>query len=225
MGWRPRSRGACGQMLSPVRSGAPPPATRQRGGGALRVDRGRGARPPVRPSCGACEISRPRQPRPPTAHSAPLLAAPRPPSSLSSRPLALCRMGRRPRSRGACGQMLSPVRSGAPPPAMRQRGGGARRVDRGRGARPPRSAELRSLRDQPPAPAQATHRHIAPLPSIPSPLLPDRLPSSVPPPPSSLLPASCSGHLLPCGVAASASDHLDRLLSAHVAPSLLLPDG
>ncbi len=31
-------------------------------GGARRVDRGRGARP-IRPSCGACEISRPRQPR------------------------------------------------------------------------------------------------------------------------------------------------------------------
>ena len=43
------------------------PATRQRGGGARRVDRGRGARPPVRPSRGACEISRPRQLRPPTA--------------------------------------------------------------------------------------------------------------------------------------------------------------
>ncbi len=30
-------------------------------------------------------------------------------------PLSSCRMGCRPRSRGACGQMLSPVRSGAPP--------------------------------------------------------------------------------------------------------------
>ena len=30
-------------------------------------------------------------------------------------PLSFCRMGCRPRSRGACGQMLSPVRSGAPP--------------------------------------------------------------------------------------------------------------
>ncbi len=54
------------------------------------------------------------------------------------------------------------------PPATRQRGGGARRVDRGRGARP-HSAELRSMRDQPPAPARATHHHIASVPSIPAP--------------------------------------------------------
>ena len=46
------------------------------------------------------------------------------------------------------------------PPATRQRGGGACRVDRGRGARP-HSAELRSMRDQPPAPARAADRHIA----------------------------------------------------------------
>ena len=52
--------------------------------------------------------------------------------------------------------------------ATRQRGGGARRVDRGRGARP-HSAELRSMRDQPPAPARATHHHIASVPSIPAP--------------------------------------------------------
>ncbi len=59
-------------------------------------------------------------------------------------PLSFCRMGWRPRSRGACGQMLSPVRSGAPPTGARQRGGGgARRVDRGRGECPPfgRAAE------------------------------------------------------------------------------------
>ena len=63
---------------------------------------------------------------------------------LASHPLSSCRMGRRPRSRGACGQMLSPVRSGAPPTGARQRGGGgARRVDRGRGECPPfgRAAE------------------------------------------------------------------------------------
>ena len=77
----------------------------------------------------------------------------------------LRRMGCRPRSRGACGQMVSPVRSGTPPTAARQRGGGARRVDRGRGEAP-RSAELRSLRDQPSAPARATHRHIALPPSL-----------------------------------------------------------
>ncbi len=37
-----------------------------------------------------------------------------PPLSLLS-PLSSCRMGWRPRSRGACGQTVSPVRSGAPP--------------------------------------------------------------------------------------------------------------
>ena len=44
-------------------------ATRQRGGGARRVDRGR--REPFtsgRPSRGACEISRPRQPGSPASH-------------------------------------------------------------------------------------------------------------------------------------------------------------
>ena len=90
------------------------------------------------------------------------------PPALTPLPLSSCRMGWRPRSRGACGQMLSPVRSGASPTATCQRGGGARRVDRGRGERL-RSAELRSLRDQPPAPAQATHRHIAPSTPRPSP--------------------------------------------------------
>ena len=66
MGCRPRSRGACGQTESPVRSGTPPTGARQRGGGR-RVPRRPGERrvPPVRPSCGACEISRLRQPGPP----------------------------------------------------------------------------------------------------------------------------------------------------------------
>ena len=41
--------------------------------------------------------------------------------------------------------------------------------------------------------------------SPPSPLLPDGLPSSVPPPP---LPGSRPAHLLPCGIAASVSDSL-----------------
>ena len=66
MGRRPRSRGACGQTESPVRSGTPPTGARQRGGGsAPRRPGERSAPSPVRPSCGACEISRPRQPRPP----------------------------------------------------------------------------------------------------------------------------------------------------------------
>ena len=44
-----------------------PPARVSGAGGARRVDRGRGECPPIRPSCGACEISRSRQPRPPAA--------------------------------------------------------------------------------------------------------------------------------------------------------------
>ncbi len=55
------------------------------------------------------------------------------------------------------------------PPARVSGAGGARRVDRGRGECPPHSAELRSMRDQPLAPAQATRRHIA---SCPHPLAP-----------------------------------------------------
>ncbi|WP_304612515.1 hypothetical protein [Paramuribaculum intestinale] len=43
-----------------------PTAARQRGVGACRVDRGQERAIPIRPSCGACEISRPRQPGPPT---------------------------------------------------------------------------------------------------------------------------------------------------------------
>ncbi len=47
--------------------------------------------------------------------------------------------------------------------ATRQRGGGACRVDRGRGERRPPSAELRSMRDQPPAQARGhPHAHSAP---------------------------------------------------------------
>ncbi len=84
-------------------------------------------------------------------------------------PLSFCRMGWRPRSRGACGQMLSPVRSGAPPTGARQRGGGSAPRRPGERRVPPHSAELRSLRDQPLAPAQATRRHIA---SCPHPLAP-----------------------------------------------------
>ncbi len=132
---------------------------------------------------------------------APRLRSPRPPLSTGwcHRPsLSSCRMGLRSRSRGACGQMFSPVRSGTPPlllpdelapseprsvradgipgsersaaTATRQRGGGARRVDRGEERAVPRSAELRSVRDQPPAPAQATRRHIAPSTPAPRPL-------------------------------------------------------
>ena len=44
------------------------------------------------------------------------------------------------------------------PPARVSGAGGARRVDRGRGECPPHSAELRSLRDQPLAPARASAR-------------------------------------------------------------------
>ncbi len=74
-------------------------------------------------------------------------------------PLSFCRMGWRPRSRGACGQMLSPVRSGAPPTGARQRGGGSaprrpgeRRVPPpfGRAAEPARSAARASPGHPPP---------------------------------------------------------------------------
>ncbi len=50
--------------------------------------------------------------------------------------------------------------------------GGARRVDRGRGARRPPVGRAAELRDQPLAPAQATRPHIALLPSIPRPSRP-----------------------------------------------------
>ncbi|WP_305303121.1 hypothetical protein, partial [Paramuribaculum intestinale] len=39
--------------------------------GACRVDRGQERAITIRPSCGACEISRPRKPGPSTVHSAP----------------------------------------------------------------------------------------------------------------------------------------------------------
>ena len=45
--------------------------------------------------------------------------------SLCRRPIPSCRMGCRPRSRGACGQMLSPVRSGAPPTCHASAGRGS----------------------------------------------------------------------------------------------------
>ncbi len=67
MGCRPRSRGTCGQMLSPVRSGAPPTCHASAGRGSAPRRPGERSAPPVRPSCGACEISRPRKLRPPTA--------------------------------------------------------------------------------------------------------------------------------------------------------------
>ena len=70
-GCRYQSRGACGQTVSPVRSGMTPTAAPQRGVGACRVDRGQERAITIRPSCGACGISRPRKPGPSTGHSAP----------------------------------------------------------------------------------------------------------------------------------------------------------
>ena len=70
-GCRYQSRGACGQTVSPVRSGMTPTAAPQRGVGACRVDRGQERAITIRPSCGACGISRPRKPGPSTVHSAP----------------------------------------------------------------------------------------------------------------------------------------------------------
>ncbi len=134
-------------------------------------------RPRLAPNPGYCLPARSAAPLSPPLPLSPLLlpavcpALSPPPAALSPPPaLSSCRMGWRPRSRGACGQMLSPVRSGAPPTGARQRGGGsAPRRPGERRVPPPHSAELRSLRDQPLAPAQATRRHIA---SCPHPLAP-----------------------------------------------------
>ncbi len=108
--------------------------------GACRVDRGQERAITIRPSCGACEISRPRQPGPSTGHSAPPTSPRRrsiqQPHSSPIIPIIvpsflLFRMGWHYRSRGACGQTVSPVRSGMTPTAARQRGVGGCRVDRG----------------------------------------------------------------------------------------------
>ncbi len=85
--------------------------------GACRVDRGQERAITIRPSCGACEISGPRQPGPPTGHSAPPTPRRRSIQQLHSSPITpiivpsilLHRMGWRYRSRGACGQTVSPV--------------------------------------------------------------------------------------------------------------------
>ncbi len=73
-------------------------------------------RPRLAPNPGYCLPARsaaPLSPPPPLSSSLPCapLYPRRPPLS----PLSFCRMGWRPRSRGACGQTVSPVRSGAPP--------------------------------------------------------------------------------------------------------------
>ena len=129
-------------------------ATRQRGGrSASRRPGGGERRPPFGRAAERARSAARASPGHPPAHSAPTppdpLLAPFYPLSPPPSPLSSCRMGWRPRSRGACGQMLSPVRSGTPPTATRQRGGGARRVDRGersaltpvgRAAEPARSA-------------------------------------------------------------------------------------
>ena len=147
---------------------------------------------------------------------APRLRSPRPPLSTGwcHRPsLSSCRMGLRSRSRGACGQMFSPVRSGTPPlllpdglapseprsvradvipgsersaaTATRQRGGGARRVDRGGGARrPPFGRAAERARSAARASSGHPPAHSAPTP--PDPLLAPFYPLS--PPPSLLSP-------------------------------------
>ena len=130
-------------------------ATRQRGKGGAprRPGVGESRSPLVGRAAERARSAARASPGHPPAHSAPTppdpLLAPFYPLSPPPSPLSSCRMGWRPRSRGACGQMLSPVRSGTPPTATRQRGGGARRVDRGersaltpvgRAAEPARSA-------------------------------------------------------------------------------------
>ncbi len=81
--------------------------------------------------------------------------------SLPIHPASLLRPGCRYQSRGACGQTVSPVRSGMTPTAARQRGVGSVPRRPGSGESHHHSAELRSMRDQPPASVRATDRHIA----------------------------------------------------------------
>ncbi len=144
-GCRYQSRGACGQTVSPVRSGMTPTAAPQRGVGACRVDRGQERAITIRPSCGACGISRPRKPGPSTGHSAPPTPRRRSIQQLHSSPiipiivpsLLLFRIG----------VALSEPRSVPRRP--------------GSGESHHHPAELRSMRDQPPAPARAAYWHIA----------------------------------------------------------------
>ncbi len=154
-GCRYQSRGACGQTVSPVRSGMTPTAAPHRGVGACRVDRGQERAITIRPSCGACGISRPRKPGPSTGHSAPPTPRRRSIQQLHSSPiipiivpsLLLFRMGWRYRSRGACGQTVSPVRSGMTPHCRASAGRGSVPRRPGAGESHHHSAELRSMRD------------------------------------------------------------------------------
>ena len=155
-GCRYQSRGACGQTASPVRSGMTPTAARQRGVRVCRVDRGRREPSPfgraaehARSAARASPGHRPAHSAPPTTsrrqsiqqpHSSPII-----PIIVPS--LLLFRMSWRYRSRGACGQTVSPVLSGMTPTAARQRGGGSVPRRPGAGESHHHSAELRSMRD------------------------------------------------------------------------------
>ncbi len=168
-GCRYQSRGACGQTVSPVRSGMTPTAAPQRGVGACRVDRGQERAITIRPSCGACEISRPRQPGPSTGHSAPPTPRRRSIQQLHSSPiipiivpsLLLFRIGvalSEPRSVRA-DSIPGSERHDAHCRASARRGSVPRRPGAGESHHHP--AELRRMRDQPPAPARAAYWHIA----------------------------------------------------------------
>ncbi len=145
-------------------------APRRPGGGARRPPFGRAAEPARSAACAS--------PGHPPPHSARTPSTPRPCPALSSIPTALSPLSSLLLPDGLASSEPRSVRADGIPgsersaaTATRQRGGGARRVDRGEERAVPRSAELRSVRDQPPAPAQATRRHIAPSPPR-APLLP-----------------------------------------------------
>ncbi len=145
-------------------------APRRPGGGARRPPFGRAAEPARSAACAS--------PGHPPPHSARTPSTPRPCPALSSIPTALSPLSSLLLPDGLASSEPRSVRADGIPgsersaaTATRQRGGGARRVDRGEERAVPRSAELRSVRDQPPAPAQATRRHIVPSPPR-APLLP-----------------------------------------------------
>ncbi len=151
-------------------------APRRPGGGARRPPFGRAAEPARSAACAS--------PGHPPPHSARTPSTPRPCPALSSIPTALSPLSSLLLPDGLASSEPRSVRADGIPgsersaaTATRQRGGGARRVDRGEERAVPRSAELRSVRDQPPAPAQATRRHIAPSPPR-APLLPPPTPAA-----------------------------------------------
>ncbi len=91
-----------------------------------------------------------------------------PPAVLSLFPLSFCRMGRRPRSRGACGQTESPVRSGTPPP--RRVSGAVGSAPRRPGGEESRPSPLGRAAEHARSAARASSGHPPPL--LPAPISP-----------------------------------------------------